>query len=69
MNIAAVYDEKVIKEQIYGFVKKRNSDFNISFFYGEKLFAAGAEPKNPEKAKYLEKDMAAPKVTGFDIKA
>lgn len=69
MNIAAVDDEKVIREQIGGFVKKRNSDFNISVFHGEKLFAAGAKPKNPEKVKYVEKDMAAPKVTGFDIKA
>ncbi|RKI75885.1 DNA-binding response regulator, partial [bacterium 1xD42-87] len=30
MNIAVVDDEEAIREQISGFIKKRNPDFNIS---------------------------------------
>ena len=41
MNIAVVDDEEVIREQINGFIKKRNPDFNISdFATGEELLAA-----------------------------
>ncbi len=44
MNIAVVDDEEAIREQIYGFIKKRNSDFDISGFdTGEGLLAAGKE--------------------------
>ncbi len=32
MNIAVVDDEEAIREQIGGFIKKRNPDFNISGF-------------------------------------
>ncbi len=41
MNIAVVDDEEAIREQIGGFIKKRNPDFNISgFATGEGLLAA-----------------------------
>ena len=44
MNIAVVDDEEAIREQISGFIKKRNPDFNISgFATGEGLLAAGKE--------------------------
>ena len=44
MNIAVVDDEEVIREQINGFIKKRNPDFNTSdFATGEELLAAGAD--------------------------
>ena len=44
MNIAVVDDEEVIREQINGFIKKRNPDFNTSdFATGEELLAAGTE--------------------------
>ena len=37
-----VDDEETIREQIGGFIKKRNPDFNISAFaMGEELLAAG----------------------------
>ena len=40
MNIAVVDDEEVIREQINGFIKKRNPDFNTSdFATGEELLA------------------------------
>ena len=43
MNIAVVDDEETIREQIGGFIKRRNPDFNISgFATGEELLAAGA---------------------------
>ena len=35
MNIAVVDDEEAIREQIGGFIKKRNPDFHIS---GEKVY-------------------------------
>lgn len=45
MNIAVVDDEEAIREQLGGFIKKRNSDFDISGFatgeglqFPEKLF-------------------------------
>lgn len=39
-----VDDEEVIREQINGFIKKRNPDFNTSdFATGEELLAAGTE--------------------------
>ena len=42
MNIAVVDDEEAIREQIGGFIKKRNPDFHISgFATGEGLLAAG----------------------------
>ena len=42
MNIAVVDDEKAIREQVSGFLKKRNPDFNVTgFAAGEELFAAG----------------------------
>ena len=42
MNIAVVDDEEAIREQIGGFIKKRNPDFDISgFATGEGLLAAG----------------------------
>ena len=42
MNIAVVDDEEAIREQISGFIKKRNPDFDISgFATGEGLLAAG----------------------------
>ena len=42
MNIAVVDDEEAIREQIGGFIKKRNPDFDISSFAtGEGLLAAG----------------------------
>ena len=42
MNIAVVDDEVAIREQIGGFIKKRNPDFHISgFATGEGLLAAG----------------------------
>lgn len=42
MNIAVVDDEEIVREQIGGFIKKRNPDFNISAFAtGEELLAAG----------------------------
>ena len=41
MNIAVVDDEEAIREQIGGFIKKRNPDFDISgFATGEGLLAA-----------------------------
>ena len=41
MNIAVVDDEEAIREQIGGFIKKRNPDFNISdFATGEELAVA-----------------------------
>ena len=41
MNIAVVDDEEAIREQIGGFIKKRNPDFHISgFATGEGLLAA-----------------------------
>ena len=44
MNIAVVDDEEVIREQINGFIKKRNPDFNTSdFATGEELLAADTE--------------------------
>ena len=44
MNIAVVDDEEAIREQIGGFIKKRNPDFDISSFaMGEGLLAAGKE--------------------------
>ena len=44
MNIAVVDDEEAIREQISGFIKKRNPDFNISgFATGEGLLAAGKD--------------------------
>ncbi len=44
MNIAVVDDEAAIREQIGGFIKKRNPDFNISdFATGEELLAADTE--------------------------
>ena len=44
MNIAVVDDEEVIREQIGGFIKKRNPGFNISgFATGEELLAADTE--------------------------
>ena len=44
MNIAVVDDEEAIREQIGGFIKKRNPDFNISVFdTGEGLLAAGKD--------------------------
>ncbi len=44
MNIAVVDDEEVIREQIGGFIKKRNPDFDISGFdTGEGLLAAGKD--------------------------
>ncbi len=44
MNIAVVDDEEVIREQIGGFIKKRNPDFDISgFATGEGLLAAGKD--------------------------
>ena len=44
MNIAVVDDEEVIREQISGFIKKRNPDFHISdFATGEELLAADTE--------------------------
>jgi len=44
LNIAVVDDEEVIREQISGFIKKRNPDFNISdFATGEELLAADTE--------------------------
>ena len=42
MNIAVVDGEEAIREQIGGFIKKRNPDFHISgFATGEGLLAAG----------------------------
>jgi len=42
LNIAVVDDEEAIREQIGGFIKKRNPDFHISgFATGEGLLAAG----------------------------
>ena len=44
MNIAVVDDEEAIREQIGGFIKKRNPDFDISVFdMGEGLLAAGKD--------------------------
>ena len=44
MNIAVVDDEEAIREQIGGFIKKRNPDFHISgFATGEGLLAAGKD--------------------------
>ena len=44
MNIAVVDDEEAIREQIGGFIKKRNPDFDISgFATGEGLLAAGKD--------------------------
>ncbi len=44
MNIAVVDDEEVIREQISGFIKKRNPGFNISgFATGEELLTADKE--------------------------
>lgn len=44
MNIAVVDDEKAIREQIGGFIRKRNPDFDISgFATGEGLLAAGKD--------------------------
>ena len=44
MNIAVVDDEEAIREQIGGFIKKRNPDFDISGFdTGEGLLAAGKD--------------------------
>ncbi len=44
MNIAVVDDEEAIREQIGGFIKKRNPGFNISgFATGEGLLAAGKD--------------------------
>ena len=44
MNIAVVDDEEIIRQQIYGFIKKQEPDFNISDFNtGEELLAAGRE--------------------------
>ena len=44
MNIAVVDDEEAIREQIGGFIKKRNPDFDISSFAtGEGLLAAGKD--------------------------
>ena len=44
MNIAVVDDEEAVREQISGFIKKRNPDFNISgFATGEGLLAAGKD--------------------------
>ncbi|RKJ60792.1 LytR/AlgR family response regulator transcription factor [Roseburia sp. 1XD42-69] len=44
MNIALVDDEEAIREQIGGFIKKRNPDFDISGFdTGEGLLAAGKD--------------------------
>ncbi len=44
MNIAVVDDEEAIREQISGFIKKRNPGFNISgFATGEGLLAAGKD--------------------------
>lgn len=44
MNIAVVDDEEAIREQIGGFIKKRNPGFNISdFATGEELLAADTE--------------------------
>ena len=36
MNIAVVDDEEVIREQINGFIKKRNPDFNTSDFVSKR---------------------------------
>ena len=42
MNVAVVDDEEAIREQIGGFIKKRNPGFDISgFATGEGLLAAG----------------------------
>ena len=42
MNIAVVDDEEAIREQIGGFIKKRNPDFDISgFATGEGLLGHG----------------------------
>ena len=44
MNIAVVDDEEAIREQIGGFIKKWNPDFDISgFTTGEGLLAAGKD--------------------------
>ena len=44
MNIAVVDDEEAIREQIGGFIKKRNPGFDISVFdTGEGLLAAGKD--------------------------
>ena len=44
MNIAVVDDEEAIREQIGGFIKKRNPGFDISgFATGEGLLAAGKD--------------------------
>ncbi len=44
MNIAVVDDEEAIREQIGGFIKKRNPDFDISSFdTGEGLLASGKD--------------------------
>ena len=44
MNIAVVDDEEIIRQQIHGFIKKQEPDFNISdFATGEELLAAGRE--------------------------
>ena len=44
MNIAVVDDEEVIREQISGFIKRRNPGFNISgFATGEELLTADKE--------------------------
>ena len=44
MNIAVADDEEVIREQIGGFIKKRDPDSNISdFAMGEELLAADKE--------------------------
>ena len=44
MNIAVVDDEEAIREQIRGFIKKRNPGFNISgFATGEELLTADKE--------------------------
>ena len=44
MNVAVVDDEEAIREQIGGFIKKRNPGFDISgFATGEGLLAAGKD--------------------------